>query len=116
MIKCLANKIIEFSNGTDKVRTAIGFCELPSWVENQNYFSLAVMDGSIKPFTGTSSAKQEDLIKETEEIDKLKFQQTELIEKMELMKETELQKIEMLKAEIIQLEAQKKEVVASKKK
>lgn len=78
MINVLADKSLEFVHPEDKslkAQTTIGFCSLPDWVEDTNFYRLALKDGCIKPFQGTSDKAMEDVLKlkeKDEEIAKLK--------------------------------------------
>ena len=67
MIKVLASKALAFSNGQAEVVAKVGFCELPDWVEQTDYYKMAVDEGSLKPFK--SSAESEEVLKEVEQIE-----------------------------------------------
>jgi hypothetical protein len=81
MIKCLANRALEFSNGVDKAATKVGFCELPDWAAKTPYFKAALLDGSIKAFESNSDKANEDLLKDEEKAAKLKEEIAELEKK-----------------------------------
>ena len=90
MIKVLADKILGFHNGDlDKNgnlvihKTKIGFCELPDWVEETNYYKAAITDGSLKPFQ--NSASSEEVLKEQEKLQAIKDEIKALEEKKELL-------------------------------
>ena len=55
MLRVLADKVLKFDRGERNtkgelvvVKTQIGFCQLPEWVEGTDFFKLAVKDGCIK--------------------------------------------------------------------
>jgi len=90
MVKVLADKILGFHNGdVDKNgnliihKTKIGFCELPDWVEETNYYKAAITDGSLKPFQ--NSASSEEVLKEQEKLQAIKDEIKALEEKKELL-------------------------------
>jgi len=78
MIKVLATKSLEFSNGSEKAKTVIGFCSLPNWVQKDPYFKAAVLEGSIKTFESTSDKALEDIKKDEEKAAALKAEIEEL--------------------------------------
>ena len=89
-IKILANKVLAFDRGERdkegqliKEKTKIGFCELPGWVAETDYFKLAVSDGSIKSFT--SSSEDETVLKGQERLAAIKAEIAELEEKRDLL-------------------------------
>ena len=93
MIKVLADRVLAFDNGEkDKtgrliqVTTTIGFCELPDWVEEHDYFKMAKKDGIIKPFKDTS--RSEDTLKEMERKQALEAEIKALEEKRDMLAET----------------------------
>jgi len=93
-IKVLADKILAFDRGEKdregqliKVKTKIGFCELPDWVEKTDYFKLATADGSLKAFT--SPGESEAVLKEQEKLAALKAEVFALEEKRDLMAKTD---------------------------
>lgn len=66
MIKVLADAVLAFDRGERdrdgrliRVKTKIGFSELPDWVEDTEYFKMAVASGVLKPFN--SSAESRDM-------------------------------------------------------
>ena len=88
MIRVLANKVLAFPNPNGekdakgnliKVKTKVGYCPLPDWVEADPYYKMAVADGSIKSFNASSNdeetlklqEKREALRKEIEELGKI---------------------------------------------
>jgi hypothetical protein len=81
MIKCLANRALEFSNGVDKATTKVGFCELPDWAGKTPYFRAAILDGSIKAFDSNTDKANEDLLKDEERAAKLREEIAGLEEK-----------------------------------
>jgi len=90
MLKVLANKILGFTNGDkDKkgnlivIKTKIGFCELPNWVEKTKYYKDACKDGSLRAFE--SSASSENVLKEQEKLQALKDEIKALEEKRDLL-------------------------------
>lgn len=113
MIKVLANRCLEFDNGIEKVRTQIGFCELPGWVSTTPYFKAAIVDGSLKSFESNSPKIQEEILKGEEAIKALKDEYTALEEKIESTKLKGQEKVEALRADIAELEAKKEEILAS---
>jgi seryl-tRNA synthetase len=103
-IRCLANRSLEFVNGSERAKTTIGFCELPNWVGENPYFVAAVKDGSIKEFTGSSDRTVEDLTKESERRQALLVEIEELEEKLEKATENGNIKVQALKEEKAALE------------
>ena len=90
MIKVLANKILGFTNGDkDKkgnlivIKTKIGFCELPNWVEKTKYYKDACEDGSLRAFK--SAASSEEVLKEQEKLQSIKDEIKALEEKRDLL-------------------------------
>ena len=90
MIKVLADKVLGFHNGElDKNgnlvihKTKIGFCELPDWVEETQYYKAAINDGSLKPFQ--NSASDEEVLKEQEKLQALRDEIKALEEKRDLL-------------------------------
>lgn len=90
MIKVLANKVLAFDRGEkDKdgrlmtVTTKIGFCELPDWVGETDYFKAASADGSLKAFV--SSADSEAVLKEQERLEAIRAEVAALEEKRDLL-------------------------------
>lgn len=90
MIKVLADKVLGFSNGDrDKngalvmVKTTIGFCELPDWVGETQYYKLALAEGSLKPFS--SPGESEDVLKAQEKLQALQDEIKALEEKKDLL-------------------------------
>lgn len=86
MIKVLADKILAFDRGEkDKkghlvtVKTKIGFCELPDWAAETDYFKAAIAEGSLKPFQ--SSGDSEAVLKAQEKLTALKAEIADLEEK-----------------------------------
>jgi hypothetical protein len=69
-MKVLANKVLEFSNGIDTAITEIGFCSLPDWVADTDYFKMAVIDGSVKGFESSSDKSMEEVLKKEENYQK----------------------------------------------
>ena len=93
-IKVLADKILAFDRGEKdregqliKVKTKIGFCELPDWVEKTDYYKLATADGSLKAFT--SPGESEAVLKEQEKLAALKAEVAAMEEKRDLMVKTD---------------------------
>ncbi|TGE35881.1 hypothetical protein E4K67_22455 [Desulfosporosinus fructosivorans] len=89
-IKVLANKVLAFDRGEKDakgnlktVRTNIGFCELPDWAAETDYFKLATIDGSVKSFT--SPGESEAVLKEQEKLAALKAEVAALEEKRDMM-------------------------------
>ena len=78
MIRCLVNKSLEFSKGSEKAKTVVGFCQLPNWVVKDPFFKAAVKEGSVKPFEGTSDKIQEQILKDEEKATALKAEIAEL--------------------------------------
>ena len=90
-VKVLANKILAFdqgekdANGVLKtVRTNIGFCELPNWAAETDYFKLAESDGSITSFT--SPGEPETVLKEQEKLAAIRAEIKAAEEKLDLMR------------------------------
>jgi len=90
-IKVLADKVLAFDRGekNDKgalktVRTTIGFCELPDWTAETDYFKLAQADGSIKSFT--SPGEPETVLKEQEKLAAIRAEIKAAEEKLDLMR------------------------------
>jgi hypothetical protein len=88
MIKVLADKILAFDRGEKdshgnliRVKTKIGFCELPAWVAETDYFKAAVAEKSLKPFV--SSGESEEVLKEQEKLAALKAENEELKKQIE---------------------------------
>ena len=55
MLRVLSDKVLKFDRGERDnmgnviaVKTKIGFCQLPEWVQETEFFKLAVKDGCIK--------------------------------------------------------------------
>ena len=88
-MNCFANKVLEFSNGSETAKTELGFSTLPDWCEKHPYFQAAVGDGSIKTY-GTST------FSEAEKIAALEAENANLKAEIEAAKASE---IERLKAE-----------------
>lgn len=89
-IKVLANKVLAFDRGEKNsegqlktVKTNIGFCELPDWVAETDYFKMATADGSLKAFT--SPGEPEVVLKEQEKLAALKAEVAAMEEKRDLM-------------------------------
>jgi len=90
MIKVLANKVLAFSQGEKdskgnliRVKTVVGFCELPNWVEKDPYFIAAKKDKSI--LAVGSSSESETVLKEMEKLEALRSEIAVLEEKRDLM-------------------------------
>ena len=90
MIKVLADKVLAFDRGEKnregqliKVKTNIGFCELPDWVAETDYFKAATADGSLKAFT--SPGESEAVLKEQEKLAVLKAEVAAMEEKRDLL-------------------------------
>ena len=143
MLKLMANKVLAFTQGEIdakgrliKVKTKVGFCTLPDWVEQDDYYKLAISDGSITSFT--ASADDENVLKAQERLAALKEEIKALEEKRESLiavpaasaststvpapasAETPAEKIDAKDAEKIEsidaeLEARKEEVRGAKK-
>ncbi|MBX4259740.1 hypothetical protein KTC96_24760 (plasmid) [Clostridium estertheticum] len=93
MLKVLANKILGFTNGDrDKkgnlivIKTKIGFCELPNWVEETKYYDDACKDGSLRAFE--SAASSEEVLKEQEKLQLVKDEIKAAEEKRDLLNTT----------------------------
>lgn len=93
-IKVLADKVLGFRNGDKDPRgnlivykTKIGFCELPDWVEKNDYYNAAILDGSLKPFQNAASS--EEVLKEQEKLEALRQEIKALEEKKELLSTTD---------------------------
>ena len=110
-IKCLANKVLEFKRDNEKVKTTLGFCELPNWVASTRYYKLAVVGGSIKPFDGQTT--DEEVLKENEKVEALRAEYKALEEKIEMAKSKGQEKVDALRAEVAELEAKKEELSPS---
>jgi len=89
-IKVLANKVLAFDQGEKNregqvvsVKTNIGFCELPDWVAETDYFKAATLDGSLKAFT--SPGEPEAVLKEQEKLAALKAEIAALEEQKDLL-------------------------------
>ena len=87
MVRVLANKALEFSDGSEKAKTVIGFCQLPDWVNKDPYFKAAILDGSLKAFEGSSDKTQEDMLKDEERAATLKAEIAELEAKKAILTE-----------------------------
>lgn len=90
MIKVLANKVLAFDRGEKdregqlkKVKTNIGFCELPDWVAQTDYFKAATADGSLKAFT--SPGESEAVLKAQEKLAAINAEIFAMEEKRDLM-------------------------------
>ena len=90
MIKVLADKILAFDRGEKdkeghlvRVKTKIGFCELPDWVAKTDYYKLAIAEGSLKSFV--SSGESEEVLKAQEQLTAIRAEIASLEEKKELM-------------------------------
>lgn len=90
MIKVLADKVLGFHNGEKDshgnlkvVKTKIGFCELPDWVEKNDFYKKAINDGSLKPFK--NFGESEEVLKEQERLQALRDEIKALEEKKELL-------------------------------
>ena len=90
MIKVLADKVLAFDRGERdrdgqliRVKTNIGFCELPDWVEKTDYFQAAIKDGSLKAFT--SPGESEAVLKEQEKLAAIKAEVAAMEEKRDLL-------------------------------
>jgi hypothetical protein len=88
MLKLMANKVLAFTQGEKdakgrliKVKTKVGFCTLPDWVEQDDYYKLAISDGSITSFT--ASADDENVLKAQQRLAALKEEIKALEEKKE---------------------------------
>ncbi len=73
MIKVLADRCLSFDRGEKDnsgrlitAKTTIGFCELPDWVADDDYFKMAKKAGILKPFT--ASGESEAVLKESERL------------------------------------------------
>lgn len=89
-IKVLADKVLAFDRGEKdregqliRVKTNIGFCELPDWVAKTDYFKAATADGSLKAFT--SPGEPEALLKAQEKLAALNAEIFAMEEKRDLM-------------------------------
>jgi hypothetical protein len=90
MIKCLAEQVLSFKNGTEKASTKLGFCELPEWVGETEYFKMAVKQGLIRAFDGNNPKTAEETIKAAEKLAALNAEiklAEEKLEKMETAKQ-----------------------------
>lgn len=86
MINLLADRVLEFERDrarTETAKTSIGFCSLPDWVAETDYFQLAKKAGIIKPFEGSSDKAMENVLKEKEYQDKIKELEARLAESEE---------------------------------
>jgi hypothetical protein len=90
MIKVLADKVLAFDRGEKdregqlvRVKTNIGFCELPDWVAQTDYFKAATADGSLKAFT--SPGESEAVLKEQEKLAAIKAEVAAMEEKRDLL-------------------------------
>lgn len=90
MIKVLADKVLAFDRGEKNrdgqvmtVRTSIGFCELPDWVAETDYFKAATADGSLKAFT--SPGESEAVLKEQEKLAAIKAEIAALEEQRDIL-------------------------------
>lgn len=73
MIKVLADKTLQFDRGEKDSKgalivekTKIGFCSLPDWVAETDYYKLAVAEGSIKPISSDTSVSDQQKIADLE--------------------------------------------------
>ena len=89
-IKVLADKVLAFDRGelnrdgqVVTERTKIGFCELPDWVAETDYFKAATADGSLKAFT--SPGESEAVLKEQEKLAAIKAEIAALEEQRDLL-------------------------------
>lgn len=99
-MKVLANKVLAFNNGElnskgelVEYKTKVGFCELPDWVAQTEYFKLATLDGSIKAFESTTDKAMEEAKKKDEEIERLKAE-IEALKGVKTVKTEEVKEIE----------------------
>ena len=90
MLKVLADKVLAFNRGERdrdgqvvEVKTTVGFCELPDWVAETNYFKTASLDGSVKAFTSVSEGDQ--ALKDQEKAADLRAEIAALEEKRDLL-------------------------------
>ena len=89
MIKVLADKVLQFDRGEKTSegkliveKTKIGFCSLPDWVGETEYYQLAVKEGSIKPISSDTSVSDQQKIADLEkQVAELKLQQQKAAEK-----------------------------------
>jgi hypothetical protein len=83
MIKVLANKVLAFDRNEKtktgeliQEKTKIGFCSLPDWVGETDYFKLAVGDKSLSVVSMDTSVTDQQKIADLEkEVADLKSQQ-----------------------------------------
>lgn len=73
MIKVLANRCLAFDRGERNAsgalireKTTIGFCSLPDWVGETDYFKAAIKDGSLQMVSQTSSVSDAERIAQLE--------------------------------------------------
>lgn len=90
MIKVLANKSMAFERGEKdkhgqlvRVKTTIGFCELPDWVAKTEFYKMGIADGSLQTFT--ASSESEEILKLSEKKAALQLEIRALEEKKELV-------------------------------
>ena len=90
MIKVLADKVLAFDRGEKNgdgqvvsVKTNIGFCELPDWVAETDYFKAATKDGSLKAFT--QPGEPEAVLKQQEKLAALKAEVAALEEQRDIL-------------------------------
>ena len=85
MIRCLAEQKLEFSNGTEKAQTKLGFCELPNWVGETPYFQAAERQGLIRAFEGNNPQTSEEVLKAAEQLAAIKAEIKAAEEKRDLI-------------------------------
>ena len=73
MIRVLADKTLQFDRGEKTSdgrliveKTKIGFCSLPDWVGETEYYQLAVKEGSIKPISADTAVSDQQKIADLE--------------------------------------------------
>ena len=114
MIKVLANALLEFANGEEKVKTSIGFCTLPDWVAETQYYKTAVLYGQINPVEDSSPKAQEEMLKQQENIEALKAEAKALEERLEVVRNKGQKEANALNLEIEELSAKKAELLEEK--
>ena len=90
MIKCLAEQVLSFKNENEKAATKLGFCELPEWVSETEYFKMAIKQGLIRAFDGNNPKMAEETLKAAEKLAALNAEIKAAEEKLEKMEASKL--------------------------
>ena len=105
MIKCLSDRVFQFGEGKQVVETKIGFCELPDWVEKDDYFKMVVENKLLRPFNGSETVLPEKIAASEERVKALDIEILTLEDKLKEVQGKGNDKVAALKVEIAELEA-----------